>query len=101
MGCASFTAFIVAMVQTPSDGALQPIENSPPGIHTMPSGAFLGAGVCLGIVGTKSVPPMVGAPSSAGPAGDSHAGMLGFSSCACKGPPAPMSAAVAVSKDRL
>ena len=28
-------------------------------------------------------------------------GMLGFLSCACNGPPAPMSAAVAVSKNRL
>jgi hypothetical protein len=41
------------MVQTPSEGARQPIENSPPGIHTMPGGAFLGAGVGLGIVGAK------------------------------------------------
>jgi len=31
-----------------------PIENSPPGIQTMPSGAGVGAGVLLGIVGAKS-----------------------------------------------
>src|SRR6185436_8767969 len=40
-----------------------PIENSPPGIHTMPAGAGAGAGVVLGIVGAKgddgaaSLPP--------------------------------------------
>ena len=56
MGWESFTAFIVAMVQTPCDGALHPMENSPPGIHTMPSGAFAGAGVLLGTVGVKSWP---------------------------------------------
>jgi len=61
------------MVQTPSDGTLQPIENSPPGIHTMPSGAFVGGGVLLGIVGAKADPPMVGAPSSEETAGESLA----------------------------
>ena len=41
------------MVQTPSDGTTQPIENSPPGIHTMPSGAGPRAGVLFGTVGAK------------------------------------------------
>src|ERR1700690_1721646 len=31
-----------------------PMENSPPGIHAMPSGAFVGAGVLLGMVGAKA-----------------------------------------------
>src|ERR1700746_2456595 len=53
MGCASFTEFIVAMVQTPSDGTWQPMENSPPGIHTIPFGALGGGGVWLGTVGAK------------------------------------------------
>ena len=53
MGCESLTEFIVAAEQTPPDGARQPIENSPPGIHTIPAGAFLGAGVGFGIVGAK------------------------------------------------
>jgi hypothetical protein len=56
MGCASFTAFIVAIVQTPSDGSVQPIENSPPEIHTIPSNAFVGGGVLLGTVGAKVEP---------------------------------------------
>src|SRR5436309_13176384 len=30
-----------------------PIENSPPGIHAMPSGAGAGAGVLLGLVGAN------------------------------------------------
>src|ERR1019366_2112837 len=42
------------MVQTPSEGARPPIENSPPGIHTMPAGAVVGAGIGLGIVGAKA-----------------------------------------------
>jgi hypothetical protein len=61
MGCESRTEFIVAMVQAPSDGARQPIENSPPGIHTMPDGAFVGEGVGLGIVGAKG---KTGAPAA-------------------------------------
>ena len=73
MGCASFTAFIVAMVQKPVDGSLQPIENSPPGIHTMPSGALLGRGSWLGTVGAKADPPFARARSSAEAAGESHA----------------------------
>ena len=40
---------------------MQPIENSPPGIHTIPAGAFLGAGVGLGIVGAKGE---TGAPAA-------------------------------------
>ena len=35
-------------------GVRQPIENSPPGIHTMPSGAGPGAGAWLGMVGAKA-----------------------------------------------
>lgn len=31
-----------------------PIEYSPPGIHTMPSGAGVGAAVLLGMVGSKA-----------------------------------------------
>jgi hypothetical protein len=38
------------MVQTPSFGIWQPIENSPPGIQTIPAGAFLGAGAEFGMV---------------------------------------------------
>src|SRR5439155_21381441 len=34
-----------------SSGAAAPIENSPPGIQTIPSGAWPGAGVLFGIVG--------------------------------------------------
>jgi hypothetical protein len=70
MGCASFTAFIVAMVQTPSDGTLQPIENSPPGIHTIPSGPFVGGGVLLGTVGAKVEAFVTGTTSSAATAGE-------------------------------
>jgi hypothetical protein len=44
---------------------LQPIENSPPGIQTMPSGVSIGAGILLGIVGANADPPMVDSPSSA------------------------------------
>jgi hypothetical protein len=73
MGWASFTAFMVAAVQKPADGSLQPIENSPPGIQTMPLGALLGTGSLLGTVGAKADPPMAGAPSSAEMAGESHA----------------------------
>jgi len=36
-----------------SSGAAAPIENSPPGIQTMPSGAWPGAGVLFGIVGAN------------------------------------------------
>ena len=73
MGCVSFTAFIVAMVQKPVDGTLQPIENSPPGIQTMPFGPLFGTGILLGIVAAKADPAMVGAVSSAETAGESHA----------------------------
>src|SRR5438477_198429 len=37
-----------------SRGSAFPIENSPPGTQTIPSGASPGAGVLLGIVGPKS-----------------------------------------------
>jgi hypothetical protein len=33
----------VASEQMPLFGTVQPIENPPPGIHTMPAGAFVGA----------------------------------------------------------
>jgi hypothetical protein len=59
------------MVQKPVDGTLQPIENSPPGIQTMPFGALFGTGISLGIVGAKVDPPVVDAPSSAAAAGES------------------------------
>src|SRR5260370_34340484 len=72
MGWASFTAFIVAAVQYPVDGSLQPIENSPPGIQTIPLGALLGTGSLLGTVGANADPPIAGAPSSAEMAGESH-----------------------------
>jgi hypothetical protein len=36
-----------------SGGSLAPIENSPPGIQTMPSGADPGSGVLLATVGSK------------------------------------------------
>ena len=61
------------MVQKPVDGSLQPIENSPPGIQTMPFGALLGTGSLLGTVGAKAEPPMAGPPSSAEMAGENHA----------------------------
>src|SRR3974390_1652904 len=54
MGFASFTAFMVARVQTSSDGASQPMENSPPGIHAMPLGAGPGGRVLFGIVGANA-----------------------------------------------
>src|ERR1700743_1309296 len=72
MGWASFTAFIVAAVQEPVDGTLQPIENSPPGIQAMPVGALLGTGVLLGIVAAKSDPSMANSPSAAETAGESQ-----------------------------
>jgi hypothetical protein len=64
---------MVAEVQKPVDGSLQPIENSPPGIQTMPLGALSGTGSLLGTVGAKAEPPMAGGPSSAETAGESHA----------------------------
>jgi len=65
MGCVSSTDCIVAIVQKPDDGVMQPMENSPPGIHTMPSGAFVGAGVLLGIVGAKGEAVVVATSSAA------------------------------------
>jgi hypothetical protein len=64
---------MVAAVQNSVDGSLHPIENSPPGIQTMPLGALLGTGSLLGTVGAKAEPPMAGAPSSAETAGESQA----------------------------
>src|SRR5450432_3298138 len=65
MGCVSLTDCIVAMVQKPDDGAMQPMENSPPGIHTMPSGALAGAGVMLGTVAANGEALVAGATASA------------------------------------
>src|SRR5271169_2518177 len=45
----------------PSLGTVQPIENSPPGIHTMPAGAGLGTGVWLGRVGANGDTPATAA----------------------------------------
>src|SRR6266705_1776279 len=52
MGCASRVT--PARLQIASPVSSLPIENSPPGIHTMPSGLAPGAGVLLGMVGAKS-----------------------------------------------
>jgi hypothetical protein len=41
------------MLQRDSLSRGLPIENSPPGIQTIPGGAFAGAGVEFGIVGSK------------------------------------------------
>jgi len=49
----------------PSDGVVQPMENSPPGIHTMPAGAFVGAGAVLGTVGANGEVLAAGAVSIA------------------------------------
>src|SRR5437879_2845425 len=38
------------------EGSRAPMENSPPGIHTMPSGALPGGGAELGMLGSK--PPL-------------------------------------------
>jgi hypothetical protein len=81
MGCASFTAFIVAMVQTLSDGSVQTIENSPPEIHTIPSKAFVGGGLLLGTVGAK-VEPLVTAEISSATA--TSEGQLAFMASALK-----------------
>jgi hypothetical protein len=51
---------MVAALQKPVDGSLQPIENSPPGIQTMSLGALLDTGSLLGTVGAKADPPMAG-----------------------------------------
>src|SRR5450631_443455 len=69
MGCESVTDCIVATVQMPSFGVWQPIENSPPGIHTMPGGAFVGAGAGLGMVGANGEALVAGATTSAADAG--------------------------------
>ena len=46
------------MPTSPSPGeSAAPIENSPPGIQTIPGGAVRGAGAVLGVVGPK--PPLV------------------------------------------
>src|SRR5882757_9107025 len=66
MGCASLTEPIVAMVQMPSLGAVQPMENSPPGIHAMPDGALVGAEVLLAMVGANGEAALVSVPAAAG-----------------------------------
>ena len=38
-----------------SGGSLAPIENSPPGIHTIPAGAAEGGGALLIVVGWKTL----------------------------------------------
>src|SRR6188474_639321 len=45
-------------------GSLLPIENSPPGIHTMPSGATAGGRVGLGTVGRNAEAVEVGCGSA-------------------------------------
>jgi hypothetical protein len=45
--------FMVAGVQMPSDGAWEPMENSPPGIHTMPLGAGPVGVILFRIVGSN------------------------------------------------
>src|SRR5262250_2793974 len=55
IGRESLVAF---MPTSPSLGeSAAPIENSPPGIQTIPGGAARGAGAVLGVVGPK--PPLV------------------------------------------
>src|SRR6266446_6408598 len=51
MGCASRVTPGKPQIASPVSSL--PIENSPPGIHTMPSGLEPGAGVLLGMVGAK------------------------------------------------
>jgi hypothetical protein len=51
MGSASFEA--IGISQLPLPFITAPIENSPPAIQTMPSGAGSGAGVLFGIVGAN------------------------------------------------
>src|SRR3974390_788610 len=65
MGCVSLTAVSVALVQNSSDASWQPMENSPPGIHTMPSGAGPGAAALFGTVGAKAAEAGAGEPLAA------------------------------------
>src|ERR1035441_3944716 len=64
MGCASRVT--PGKPQSDSPDSSLPIANSPPGIHTMPSGAGLGAGVLFGMVGPKA--ELAAAAASAWPA---------------------------------
>ena len=68
-------AFMVSMVQTPSDGTWQPMD-SPPGIHTIPFGAFDGSGVWLGTVGAKAEVLVSGATTSPATACESRAAFM-------------------------
>jgi hypothetical protein len=54
MGRESVVARIPTMSM--SGGSAAPIENSPPGIHTMPRGAGAGAGRVFGTVGANAAP---------------------------------------------
>jgi len=51
------------------------MENSPPGIHAMPSGVLAGAGVAFGIVGMKFV------AGGRGPGEEAAAIELAFDEC--------------------
>ena len=51
MGRASFVAFMPT--SSMSGGSFAPMENSPPGIHTIPAGVFAGGTSLLGTVGPK------------------------------------------------
>jgi hypothetical protein len=53
------------MLQRDSLSSRLPIENSPPGIQTIPAGAGAGAGVAFGIVRSKDVEAAVTVDSSA------------------------------------
>src|SRR3954451_8964261 len=55
MGRASWVAFMPT--SSMSGGSLAPIENSPPGIQTMPAGAVAGAEPALATVGRNLAPP--------------------------------------------
>ena len=69
-------ADFIAMVQTPSDRTLQPNENSPPGIHTIPSGAFVGGGARFGTVGAKVEAFVTGTTSPAATAGEGQPALI-------------------------
>src|SRR5262245_23539801 len=62
-------SLVACMPTSPSMGeSAAPIENSPPGIQTIPGGAARGAGAVLGTVGPK--PPLVVTGVTAAPAVD-------------------------------
>src|SRR5262245_11663032 len=54
---------VPGMVQSDSPESSLPIENSPPGIQAMPSGAGPGGAAVLGIVAAKSEGGAAGAPA--------------------------------------